>query len=202
MSKLGSRKLHNYLPKSYKDGVWGSERPAAHTKQKLTQVPPPHPPTLPRALNKRDVVINTNHPVISMSVTSHWQLFSCLGPPPRVFMVGLWDIHADSKINPLEKVYLLFYFSFRSFHKHQRGRRSRKKTIFSFPTPTLLRWRSIIPPRFLFFVTRARRTVNRLEKVSKQRLLSILHLPNPCNTPSQCKYFEIIKPFFKNPSSD
>ena len=28
---------------------------------------------------------------------------------------------------------MLFYFSFRSFHKHQRGRRWRKKTIFFSP---------------------------------------------------------------------
>ena len=35
---------------------------------------------------------------------------------------------------------MFFYFSFRSFHKHQRGRRSRKKTIFFFlhPYPLVL----------------------------------------------------------------
>ena len=53
MTKLGSQKLH-FCPKETKmgsilghridyNGVGGSERPAEHTQQKFTQVPPPPP---------------------------------------------------------------------------------------------------------------------------------------------------------------
>ena len=103
----------------------------------------------------------------------------------------------------LARTQMLFYFSFCSFRKHRRARSSRKETIFSTPTPTPLRWRWISPPRFLFFYQA--RSTNFEEKIeglwtgqrrlSKMGLLSILHLPNPCNTSSQCKYF-VFKPFF------
>ena len=67
----------------------------------------------------------------------------------------------------------LFYFSFPSIgtHRHARGRgeqareasdeRQEEKYIFYFPTPTSLRWRSINHLRFLFFITRAQRTLKR-----------------------------------------
>ena len=98
---------------------------------------------------------------------------------------------------------MFFYFSFRSFHKHQRGRRSRKKTIFFFlhPYPLVLAVNNS-PAVFVFYHAGSTDFEEKIEglwtgwrRLSKKGLLSILHLPNPCNTPSQCKYFEIIKPF-------
>ena len=52
----------------------------------------------------------------------------------------------------------LFYFSFRSFRKHQRTLEG-ERTI-------PVRWRSINPPRFLFFIMRARR--KRKQRVCEQ----------------------------------
>ena len=74
------------------------------------------------------------------------------------------------------------YFSFRSFRKHWRARERKIKNVCkhlwgrrgllsrspmsnrlfsSSPTHTLWRWQSIKPPRFLFFITHARRTLKR-----------------------------------------
>ena len=57
----------------------------------------------------------------------------------------------------------LFYFSLRSFRKHRRAREKEKyrTSIFFSPTPTPLRWRSINPPRFLFFITHAQQTLKK-----------------------------------------
>ena len=57
----------------------------------------------------------------------------------------------------------LFYFSLRSFPKHRRAREKEKyrTSIFFSPTPTPLRWRSINPPRFLFFITHAQQTLKK-----------------------------------------
>ena len=48
------------------------------------------------------------------------------------------------------------------------ARKKNKEPIFSFPTLTPSRWRSINPPRFLFFITRARRTLKRKQRLCEQ----------------------------------
>ena len=63
----------------------------------------------------------------------------------------------------------LVYFSFGSFRKHRWAReRVRSIYFFSSPHPTTLRWRSINPPWFSFFITRARQTLKRKERVCEQ----------------------------------
>ena len=54
---------------------------------------------------------------------------------------------------------VLFFFSFCS--KTSASARKKNLSIFFIPYPYLLRWRSISPPRFLFFITRARQTEKR-----------------------------------------
>ena len=62
---------------------------------------------------------------------------------------------------------VLFFFLF--FSKPSASARESK--IFSFsPTTTLLRWRSINPPRFLFLITLARRTLARKQRVCEQAI--------------------------------
>ena len=67
---------------------------------------------------------------------------------------------------------VLFFFSFFSktpARARERARSARKKRLFSSsPIPTLLPRRSINPPGFLFFITRARRTLKRKKRVCEQ----------------------------------
>ena len=63
---------------------------------------------------------------------------------------------------PLACTQTLFYFSFRSFRKHRRARKGERESERLFSTssiPTPLHWRSVNPPRFLFFITCVRRTL-------------------------------------------
>ena len=64
-------------------------------------------------------------------------------------LLNLSCVFSSSLVIFLACTQTLFYFSFRSFRKHRRARSARKKNIerllFSSPTTTSLRWRSINP---------------------------------------------------------